>query len=51
MGRLGPENPPASIFGWRLESENGKLLPVGVRVSVDRSRWLQLIWKRMLGEE
>jgi len=26
-------------------------LPVGVRVSVDRGQWLQLIWKRMLGEE
>jgi len=51
MEPLGPENPPASIFAWRLEPENGELLPVGVRVSVDRGQWLQLIWKRMLGEE
>jgi inner membrane protein len=51
MAPLGPENPPASIFAWRLESQNGELLPVGVRVAVDRGQWFQLIWKRMLGEE
>ncbi len=50
MQPLGTKNLPASIFAWRLETANGELLPVGVRVAVNRGQWLQLIWNRMIGE-
>lgn len=51
MEPFGTDNLPAPIFAWRLESQNGELSPVGVRFAVDRGRWFQLIWKRMLGEK
>jgi len=48
-GPITTENFPQSIFAWRLVYGHGELIPVGVRVGVNRSQWIQTLRDRLFG--
>ncbi len=48
-GPISEENFPQSIFAWRLTYTHGELLPMGVRVTVNRRQWLQTLMHRLIG--